>query len=99
LDMERLRSQAERLGTIEKGVSTRAVKRDLVVDCIDALDVGVLAHYHNFGSPVVLFEMMALGKPVVAPSLMPINDVGMNNQTVCYSSASIKKGWPGVFAP
>jgi len=46
-----------------------------VVDYIAAFDIGVLAHSNEFGSPIVLFEMMALGKCVVAPRLDPILDV------------------------
>ena len=45
------------------------------------MDVCVIPHSNPFGSPVVLFEFMACGKPVVAPDLLPIRDVLVHNQT------------------
>ncbi len=38
-------------------------------------DICVIPHSNPFGSPIVLFEYMAMGKPVVAPRLGPIEDV------------------------
>ena len=59
----------------EKVILTGAVNKADVLDYIAALDIGVLAHSNTFGSPMVLFEMMALGKCVVAPDLAPVTDV------------------------
>lgn len=56
-------------------VFTGAVARNDVMDYIDSFDIGVFAHSNEFGSPVVLFEMMGLGKAIVAPELKPITDV------------------------
>jgi glycosyltransferase involved in cell wall biosynthesis len=42
---------------------------------IAALDVCVIPDSNPFGSPVVLFEFMASGKAVVAPSVAPVLDV------------------------
>jgi glycosyltransferase involved in cell wall biosynthesis len=42
---------------------------------MSAIDIGVLPHSNEFGSPIVLFELMAMKKAVVAPSLDPITDV------------------------
>jgi glycosyltransferase involved in cell wall biosynthesis len=42
---------------------------------IDAMDICVLPDSNVFGSPIVLFEFMALGKAVVGPDLAPIRDV------------------------
>jgi glycosyltransferase involved in cell wall biosynthesis len=62
------------LGIEEFVIFTGPVERNSVIDYIDSMDVGVLAHSNEFGSPVVLFEMMALSKPIVAPALGPILD-------------------------
>jgi glycosyltransferase involved in cell wall biosynthesis len=51
------------------------VSRKDIIHHLDAVDIGVLPHSNQFGSPLILFEMMALGKPIVAPSLPPIDDV------------------------
>lgn len=61
-------------------VFTGAVDRKEVIDYIDALDIGVFSHSNEFGSPVVLFEMMALGKSIIAPDLKPITDVLEHNK-------------------
>lgn len=59
----------------EQVILTGPVPKKEVVDYIAAFDIGLLAHSNEFGSPIVLFEMMALGKCVVAPRLDPILDV------------------------
>jgi glycosyltransferase involved in cell wall biosynthesis len=78
--MSELKAKARKLDIDPAVVFTGPVARKNVIDYLDAVDIGVLPHSNEFGSPVVLFEMMALGKPVVAPSLMPIRDVVADNQ-------------------
>jgi glycosyltransferase involved in cell wall biosynthesis len=76
-----LKEQVKRAG-IEKWIFfTGAVQRQEVVHYIDAIDIGVFSHSNEFGSPVVLFEMMGLGKPTVAPDLKPMTDVIENGKT------------------
>jgi glycosyltransferase involved in cell wall biosynthesis len=60
---------------------TGAVPRNEVLDYIDALDIGVFSHSNEFGSPVVLFEMMGLGKAIIAPDLKPMTDVIEDGKT------------------
>lgn len=42
---------------------------------IGAMDICLIPDSNPFGSPVVLFEFMAMGKPVAGPSVAPIRDV------------------------
>lgn len=42
---------------------------------IKAMDICVLPDFNDYGSPVKIFEYMAMGKPVVAPRLGPLEDV------------------------
>ena len=70
-----LKQQISDYGLGKKVIMTGAVNKTEVLDYIDALDIGVLAHSNEFGSPMVLFEMMALGKCVVAPDVVPVTDV------------------------
>lgn len=56
-------------------VFTGAVPRNRVLEYASLLDIAVLPHSNDFGSPVVMFEFMGLGIPVVAPRLGPILDV------------------------
>lgn len=69
----KLKIDKENMG--DQVLLTGPVPKNEVVDYIAAFDIGVLAHSNEFGSPIVLFEMMALGKCVVAPRLDPILDV------------------------
>lgn len=70
--------------TIKKGMGgnitfTGRVDRQLIPNFIAATDVCVIPHSNPFGSPIVLFEYMAMEKPVVAPKLGPIEDVIIDN--------------------
>jgi glycosyltransferase involved in cell wall biosynthesis len=56
-------------------VLTGAVPRTEVYDCIQMFDIGLLPHSNDFGSPIVMFEMMALRIPLALPRLPPIEDV------------------------
>lgn len=73
------------LDELKKGIQSRgleravffpgAVPRERMPETIALIDVGVIPHSNPFGSPVVLFEFMASGKPVIAASLGPLRDV------------------------
>ena len=73
-------------------IFTGPVERKDVIDYLDAIDIGILPNSNEFGSPVVLFEMMGLGKPVVAPSLLPIDDVVLHNDNGMLFAPLDKKG-------
>jgi glycosyltransferase involved in cell wall biosynthesis len=69
----RARVHAGGLGDIV--VFAGAVARAQVPAYIDAMDIGVLAASNAFGSPLALFELMGMGKAVVAPDIGPVRDV------------------------
>ncbi len=62
-------------------VFTGAVPRKEVHRYLNLLDIAVLPHSNEYGSPVVMFEFMGLRKPVVAPRLPPIEDVHRDGDT------------------
>jgi glycosyltransferase involved in cell wall biosynthesis len=62
-------------------IFTGAVPRLQVYRYIQLIDIAVLPHSNDFGSPVVMFEFMGLRKPVVAPRLGPIEDVHRHEET------------------
>ena len=76
-----LRERARERGVEDKVIFTGAVPRQQVFDYISMLDIAVLPHSNDFGSPVVMFEFMGLRIPVVAPRLEPILDVQRDNET------------------
>jgi glycosyltransferase involved in cell wall biosynthesis len=60
---------------------TGPVTRNKIYDYLSLIDIAVLPHSNDFGSPVVMFEFMGLKIPVVAPRLPPIMDVHTNGKT------------------
>ncbi len=76
-----LKDQVKRLQVESRIFFTGAVPRQEVIHYIDAIDIGVFSHSNKFGSPVVLFEMMGLGKAIIAPRLKPITDVIEHEKT------------------
>lgn len=94
--MGALQEQVRARGLERDVVFTGAVPRQNVYDFMALLDVAVLAHSNDFGSPVVLFEFMGLGIPVVAPRLEPILDVLVPEQTALLFDPLDAKGLAGA---
>ena len=80
-ELEHLKETASRLGMESKVVFAGPVPRDDVPAYIDAMDICVLPDSNAFGSPIALFEFMAMGKPCVVPDLGPMRDVLEENVT------------------
>jgi glycosyltransferase involved in cell wall biosynthesis len=80
-EMENLKLTARRLGMESAVVFSGPVPRDDVPAYIDAMDICVLPDSNAFGSPIALFEFMAMGKPCVVPDLGPMRDVIEDNVT------------------
>ena len=74
-EMKNLKQTASRLGMESAVIFSGAVPRDDVPAYIDATDICVLPDSNAFGSPIALFEFMAMGKPCVVPDLGPMRDV------------------------
>ena len=75
LRLDDLRRNIQDRGLEKAVILTGGVPRDRMPETIASFDVGVIPHSNQFGSPVVLFEFMACGKPVIAPDLGPLQDV------------------------
>lgn len=56
-------------------VFTGRIPHENIPEYIAAMDITVIPHSNDYGSPMKLFEYMAMGKPVVAPRLAPIEDI------------------------
>jgi glycosyltransferase involved in cell wall biosynthesis len=80
-EMENLKHSASRLGMESAVIFSGPVPRDDVPAYIDAMDICVLPDSNAFGSPIALFEFMAMGKPCVVPDLGPMRDVIDDNVT------------------
>src|SRR5580658_568786 len=74
-EMQNLKQTAFRLGMEREVIFSGPVPRDDVPAYIDAMDICVLPDSSAFGSPIALFEFMAMGKPCVVPDIGPMRDV------------------------
>jgi len=75
VDRNLIAKTAEKFGLTGSVVHIPRVDRADMPRHIAAMDVGIIPDSNEFGSPVVLFEFMGMGKAVVAPSVPPIMDV------------------------
>lgn len=67
----------------QRVILTGPVAREAVPDHIAAMDICVLPDSNVFGSPIVLFEFMGLGRTVIAPDRPPIRDVLQDGSNGC----------------
>lgn len=71
----RVEASLQQHGVSDHAVLTGAVPHDQVPELLAAMDVSVLPDSNTYGSPMKLFELMAMGVPVVAPDYGPIAEV------------------------
>lgn len=65
-------------------IFTGSVPHNELPKHIASFDIGVMPDSNAYGSPIKIFEYMAMGKPVLAPKLGPIEEVvedGVNGLT------------------
>lgn len=79
--VEPVKLRVKNLGLENDVIFTGAVARTEVQQYISLLDIAVITHSNDFGSPVVMFEFMGLRVPIIAPRLMPITDVLEHEKT------------------
>jgi len=80
-ELENVKQTAFRLGMEREVIFLGPVPRDDVPKYIEAMDICVLPDSNAFGSPIALFEFMAMGKACVVPDLGPMRDVIEDNAT------------------
>ena len=71
---------------IEAGVEAQVilpgkVAHHQVSTFLSAMDLGILPDSNDYGSPMKLFEFMAMGKGMIAPDFSPIAEVVRDNET------------------
>lgn len=72
---QQVEASLQRHGVSAQAVLTGAVPHAQVPELVAAMDVSVLPDSNTYGSPMKLFELMAMGVPVVAPDYGPIAEV------------------------
>lgn len=73
-----IRKRVEGNGLKDFIIFTGKVSHEKVASYIQAMDICVIPDSNAYGSPMKLFEYMASGKAVVAPRLLPMEDVIKN---------------------
>ncbi len=89
--MEELQRTVEDLSMQHIVTFTGAVDRGQVRAYIDAMDICVLPHSNPFGSPIAMFEYMAMRKPVLAVDVGPVTDIIVDGVNGCVFSKGDRK--------
>lgn len=74
-EKQALAAEAARMGIEDKVVFTGTIAHEELPRYISLFSIGVLPDSNEYGSPMKIFEYMALGKPVVGPDCGPLLDV------------------------
>ena len=74
-----LEEQARNLGIRENITFTGKVRRQEISQHIAVSDICLLAGSNPFGSPIAMFEYMAMRKPVIVPDYGPITSIIEHN--------------------
>jgi len=72
---------ARELGIADRCVFTGRVPHCEMPDYMGAMDIGVMPASNPFGSPMKVFEYMAMGVPPVAPQYGPMEEAVVNGET------------------
>jgi glycosyltransferase involved in cell wall biosynthesis len=64
-----------------KVVFTGSIHHSQVFGCIGLMDVTIMAKSNWYGSPIKIFEYGMMGKPIIAPDNIPVNDIMINGMT------------------
>jgi glycosyltransferase involved in cell wall biosynthesis len=72
-------------------ILTGRVPHNEVATYLSAMDFGVLPDSNNYGSPMKLFEFMAMEKGMVCPDFSPISEVVNDNETSWLFPANDRK--------
>jgi polysaccharide biosynthesis protein PslH len=71
---EAIRKKIEDLGLTKEVLFFGQVPHQHLPEYISAFDVAVMPDSNDYGSPMKIYEYMAMGKPVIAPRLGPLED-------------------------
>lgn len=78
---EPIKDAVERNNIQQQVLLPGRVPHEQIADYIDAMDYGILPDSNDYGSPMKLFEFMAMGKGMVVPDFSPVAEVVEDGQT------------------
>ncbi|MGB1262261.1 MAG: glycosyltransferase family 4 protein [Cognaticolwellia sp.] len=76
-----IKARIAQAGVASQVILTGKVEHNQVANYLSAMDFGILPDSNDYGSPMKLFEFMAMGKGMVAPDFSPIAEVVSDNET------------------
>ena len=80
-EREAISKMIEQENLTESVTITGRVPHENIPSYIAAMDIGVMPDSNNFGSPMKIFEYMAMGKPVISANYAPIAEVIQEGRT------------------
>lgn len=75
VEREPCEALARQLGIGESVVFTGRIAHSQIPEYVCAMDIGVMPGSNPFGSPMKIFEYMAMGVPAIGPRFIPIEEV------------------------
>jgi len=78
---EPIKQSIMQAGVESQVILTGRVEHSEVSTYLSAMDFGILPDSNNYGSPMKLFEFMAMKKGMVAPDFTPISEVVKDSET------------------
>ena len=79
-----LKKLAATLNVSDKVIFTGKVDRSEIYQHLSLIDIALFFHSNDYGSPMTMFEFMALKVPVVVPSLPPFRDAHVPEKTALF---------------
>jgi glycosyltransferase involved in cell wall biosynthesis len=75
-----LKDVVKSYGLNEKIIFTGNVPHSDIFNYINIMDIAVMARSNWYGSPVKIFEYGAMGKAIIAPNVIPVQDVMIHGE-------------------
>jgi glycosyltransferase involved in cell wall biosynthesis len=78
--LDELKSLSTQLNITDKVTFTGSVPHSEIYSHIGAMDITIMAKSNWYGSPVKIFEYGAMNKAIIAPNVIPVQDVMIHEQ-------------------
>lgn len=79
-ERDNIERKVRELSLSDRVIFTGSIPHKELPSYISLFDVGVMPDSNEYGSPMKIFEYMALGKPVVVPDYGPLEDVVVSGE-------------------
>jgi glycosyltransferase involved in cell wall biosynthesis len=77
---EKIQLMVDELGITDKFIFPGKINHENLWSYLNLFDIAVIPKTNEYGSPVKLFEYMAIGSAVIAPSVGPVKEIITDNE-------------------